>query len=210
MISNHVDPPPPAAPDESHHTPRPPAEPPPPLINNNPSGSIINQLPFHHDGNTAMSLTGFPFDVASHAQAQSSFNEEPNVPSLTDSVIRITDRPWVFGLWLDGKSSVRIQKWLKSLMDSRANICVTGDLTPLVNIINIPPMPITVTTFGDGTSLNECCTKRGYIPLTLEDGTIYWHLCFYCANITKTIYPHRLSWYSNVFALWCKTGYKDG
>ncbi len=162
-------------------------EPPPSLFNDNPSRSIINQLPFHYNGDAATSLTGFPFDVASCTQEQSSFNEEPNVPSLSNSVIRITDCPWVFGLRSDWKSSVRIRKWLTSLMDGGANICITGNLNRLVNIIDIPPMPITVATSGDRTSLDDCFTKRGYIPLTLEDGTIYWQLCFYCANITKTI-----------------------
>jgi hypothetical protein len=157
-----------------------------------------------------MSISNFALNVVSHAAAQSSFNEEPDVPSLSDSIIQITDRPWVFELRLDGKSSVRIRKWLQSLMDGGANICVTGDLTCLVNIIDIPPMPITVATSGDGTSLDDCCTKRGYIPLTLGDGTIYWQLCFYCANITKTIIsPQTILASSNGFALWCQTGYKD-
>jgi hypothetical protein len=147
----------------------------------------------------------------SHAQAQLSFNDKPVVPSLTDSVIRITDYPQVFGLRLDGKSSVCIQKWLKSLMDGEANICITGDFTWLVNIIDILPMPITVATSGEGTSLNDCCTKCGYIPLTLEDGTIYWQLCFYCANINKTIIsPQAILASNNVFASWCQTEYKDG
>jgi hypothetical protein len=122
-ISDHADPPPPAAPDEpQHHVTLPPVEPPPSLISNNPNGYIINQLPFHHDSNAATSLTGFPLNVASHAQEQSSFNEEPDVPSLSNSVIRITDRPRVFGLRSDRKSSVQIQKWLTSLMDGGANI----------------------------------------------------------------------------------------
>jgi hypothetical protein len=211
MISDHDDPPPPAAPDELDHISRPPAEPPPPSINENPSGSIINKLSFHYNGTAATSITGFPFDVMSHAEAQLSFNEEPDMPSLSDSVIQITDRPRVFGLQLDGKSSVWIRKWLQSLMDGGANICVTRDLNRLVNIIEIPPMPIMVATSGDGNSLDDCCTKRGYIPLTLKDGTIYWQLCFYCANVTKTIIsPQAILASSDVFASWCQTGYKDG
>ncbi len=95
-------------------------------------------------------------------------------------------------------------------MDGGANICVTRDLNRLVNIIDITPMPITVATSGDGTSLNNCCTKCGYVPLTLEDGTIYWQLCFYCANITATIIsPQAFLALSDVFASWCQTGYKD-
>jgi hypothetical protein len=113
-------------------------------------------------------------------------------------------------------------------MDGGVNICVTGDLNrrspcdwyrvrvaPLYwrsdTHTHIPPMLITVATSGDGNSLNDCCAKRGYIPLTLEDGTIYWQLCFYCANITKTIIsPQAILAMSNVFASWCQMGYKDG
>jgi hypothetical protein len=211
-IPTHDDPPPPAAPDEPGHITCPPAEPPPPSLNNQPSGSIIARLSFHHNGNkAATSIIGSPFEATSHAEAQSSFNEEPNMPSISDSVIQITDRPRVFGLRSDSRSSARIRRWLQSLMDGGANICVTGDLNRLVNIIDIPPMLITVATSGDGNSLNDCCTKRGYIPLTLEDGTIYWQPCFYCANITETVIsPQAILATSDVFALWCQTGYKDG
>jgi hypothetical protein len=58
-------------------------------------------------------------------------------------------------------------------MDGGAYICITGDLSLLLDLVDIPPMPITVAISGE-VSLDDCCTKRGYLPLTLPDGTIYW------------------------------------
>jgi hypothetical protein len=58
-------------------------------------------------------------------------------------------------------------------MDSGANICITGDLSSLVDVVDIPPMLTTVAITGAAASDNECCMKRGYMPLTLKDGSIY-------------------------------------
>jgi hypothetical protein len=95
-------------------------------------------------------------------------------------------------------------------MDGGANICVTGNLSSLVGIVDIPPMPITVALAGDDTSMDYCCTKRGYHPLTLNNGSIYWLICFYCANVVETIIsPQAVLASSNMFTSWTQTGYKD-
>jgi hypothetical protein len=71
-------------------------------------------------------------------------------------------------------------------------------------------MPILVAIAGEAISLDDCCTKRGYTPLTLEDGNIYWQLCYYCANVVETIIsPQTGVATSNVFTSWTQTGYKD-
>ena len=72
-------------------------------------------------------------------------------------------------------------------MDAGANICLTGDLSILADAVNISPLPITVALNGNGSSLDDCCTKKGYIPLTLSNGTIHWQLCYYSANADETI-----------------------
>jgi hypothetical protein len=46
------------------------------------------------------------------------------------------------------------------LIDGGTNICVTGDLSTLVNVEEIPPMPISVAIAGDAISSDDCCTKR--------------------------------------------------
>ena len=97
------------------------------------------------------------------------------------------------------------------LIDGGANICVTGDLSTLVNVEEIPPMPILVAIAGDNISSDDCCTKRGYTPLTLDDGTLYWQLCYYCANFVETIIsPQAIIATSDVFTSWTQMGYKDG
>ena len=96
-------------------------------------------------------------------------------------------------------------------MDGGANICVTGDLSTLVDTVDINPMPISVAVAGDNITSDDCCTKRGYTPLTLHDGTLYWQLCYYCANVVETIIsPQAVVASSDVFTSWTQTGFKDG
>jgi hypothetical protein len=95
-------------------------------------------------------------------------------------------------------------------MDGGANICVTGNLSSLVGIVDIPPMPITVALAGEDTSMDNCCTKRGYHPLILNKGSIYWQICFFCANVAETIISlQAVLASSNVFTSWTQTGSKD-
>jgi hypothetical protein len=62
----------------------------------------------------------------------------------------------------------------------------------------------------EGSSVDDCCTKRGFIPLALSDGTIHWQLCYYSANAVETIIsPQAILNSSNLFALWTMMGYKD-
>ncbi len=87
-------------------------------------------------------------------------------------------------------------------MDAGANICLTGDLSILADAVDIPPLPITVALDGNGSSLDDCCTKKGYIPLTLSDGTIHWQLWYYSANAVETIIsPQAILGLSNLFVL---------
>ena len=46
--------------------------------------------------------------------------------------------------------------------------------------------------------------------LTLDNGNLYWQLCYYCANVIETIIsPQAVIATSNVFTSWTQTGYKD-
>jgi hypothetical protein len=114
----------------------------------------------------------------------------------------------VFGIKADSRSSIQVKEW--SLMDAGANICLTGDLGILVDAVDIPLLPITVALNGNGSSVDDCCTKRGFIPLALSDGTIHWQLCYYSANAVETIIsPQAILNSSDLFASWTMTGYKD-
>jgi hypothetical protein len=95
-------------------------------------------------------------------------------------------------------------------MDAGANICLTGDLEILADVVDITPLPITVALNGNGSSVDDCCTKQGFIPLALSDGTIHWQLCCYSANAVETIIsPQAILNSSDIFASWTMTGYKD-
>ena len=80
--------------------------------------------------------------------------------------------PRVFGIKNDSRTTIQIKSTDWSLMDAGANICLTGDPSILANAANIPPLPTTVAINGNGSPLDDCCTKKGYIPLTLSNGTM--------------------------------------
>ena len=77
--------------------------------------------------------------------------------------------------------------------------------------VDIPPMLISVATSDNTPSIDDCCTKRGYIPLSLTDGSLYWQVCYYCANIVETIIsPQAVVANSDIFTSWTQTGFNDG
>jgi hypothetical protein len=67
---------------------------------------------------------------------------------------------------------------IRSLIDGGANICITRLLDLLVEVVSIPPLPISVATKKGGISLDDCCTKRGLLPLTLADGSFSYQPCY--------------------------------
>jgi hypothetical protein len=98
-----------------------------------------------------------------------------------------------------------------TLLDGGANICLTGVLELLVDVESIAPLPILVATMGGSVSMDNCCTKKGLLPLTLDDGTIYYHPCFYCKNAVETIVSlQAILATSKVLVHWTQTGHKDG
>ena len=97
------------------------------------------------------------------------------------------------------------------LVDGGANICVTGVLDLLIEVVTIAPLPILVATKSGGKSLDDCCTKRGLLPLSLDDGSIYYQPCYYCKNAVETIIsPQAILAASKVLVRWTQTGHWDG
>jgi hypothetical protein len=95
-------------------------------------------------------------------------------------------------------------------VDTGANICVTGVLDSLVDVVVISPLPISVAVHGSGISLDDCCTHRGLLPLPLDDGSVYYQPCFYCKNIVETIIsPQAIVSDSDLYVTWQQTGHKD-
>jgi hypothetical protein len=98
-------------------------------------------------------------------------------------------------------------KFSSSLIDCGANICLTGDLDLLVDVVEIPPLPISVTLQGEITT-GDCCTACGKIPLQLDDGLVYWQYCYYSTNAVEMIIsPQAIVDSSDLFRLWYQTGY---
>ena len=140
-------------------------------------------------------------------------------PCLMDSVTRVVGLPRVCGLSLDDDLVVRVSRattateaWDNpSLMDGGANICLTGVLDLLVEVVLIAPLPILVATKAGEISLDDCCTKRGLLPLTLADGSIYYQPCYYCKNAVETIIsPQAILAASKVLVRWTQIGHRDG
>jgi hypothetical protein len=73
-----------------------------------------------------------------------------------------------------------------SLINGGANICITGDINLLVDVVNIPLLSILVALHRDST-LNDYCTARGLLPIQLDDGSVYWQICHYSKNAVETI-----------------------
>ncbi len=100
---------------------------------------------------------------------------------------------------------------IRSLIDGGANICITGLLNLLVEVVSIPPLPISVTIMTGGNSLYNCCTKKGLLPLTMDNGSSYYQPCYYCKNAIETIIsPQAILAASDVLMRWTQTGHKDG
>ncbi len=89
-----------------------------------------------------------------------------------------------------------------SMVDGGANICLTGNLSLLGDVVDIPPLPILVAVEGDSMSMADCCTKHGLLLLTLEDGSVYYQTCYYCTNAEETIIsPQAILDGSDLFVL---------
>ncbi len=96
-------------------------------------------------------------------------------------------------------------------MDSGANICLTGVLDLLVDVVTIASLPISVATKTGDITMDNCCTNKGLIPLTLADGLVYYQPCYYCKNAVETIIsPQAIIASSDVLVTWTQTGHKDG
>jgi hypothetical protein len=114
-------------------------------------------------------------------------------PRSFGSVHRVVTCPRVLGFQGGDRSYARINLTALAtsaapgrLIDGAANICITGDLDSLFDVVAIPPLSISVAVEG-ASSIDDCCTARGMTPLQLDDGSINWQVCYFCTNVVKTI-----------------------
>jgi hypothetical protein len=139
--------------------------------------------------------------------------ESPQLLLITDSVTHVICSPRVCGIHGDARSMVticRVSKPMTHMINGGLNVCATGDLGSLLDVVNIEPVTILVALEGSPTSYDDCITKRGLLPLLLSDGTTYYQTCFYCANMVETIIsPAAVLASSDVFYSWNQEGFKD-
>jgi hypothetical protein len=166
----------------------PPAEPPPsallPLMDLTlspspvtPAGLLLHMLV--HDGpETHPYLFGL-FKDSWDTTAPVLLPDSLQGPRSFGSVHRVLSCPRVLGFQGGGRSYARINVTAMAplitpghLIDGGANICITGDMDSLFDVVAIPPLLISVAVEGKS-SLDDCCTVRGTTPLQLDDGSIY-------------------------------------
>jgi hypothetical protein len=158
----------------------------------------------------------FPFNMPMDPTIPG-MDEDPLPYEPLDSVTRVVGHPRVCGLKCDNDMVARVT-WLAvamdalnnpSLMDGGANICITGILSLLVDVESIPPLPISIATTLSSISLDDCCTKRGLLPLVLADVLVYFQQCYCCKSATETmILPEAIVAASNTLVHWTQTGHK--
>ncbi len=140
------------------------------------------------------------------------------LPLLRYSISNVVGLPWVCGLAHNNNIVVKVLCTatncddfdIRSLIDGRANICITRLLDLLVKVFSIPPLPISVTTKAGGISMDDCCTRKGLLPLMIDDGSVYYQPCYYCKNAVETIIsPQAILAASDVLVRWTQMGHKD-
>ena len=204
----------------------PPAEPPPPvplpLVDLSFSGSLGHPEGslFHRLVTDTLISPQPPCDQLPECWDTSApifLPDSPRGPRSFGSVSRVVTCPRVLGFQEGGRSYARINQTALAppaapgrLIDGGANICITGDLDSLFEVVTIPPLAISVAVEGTP-SINDCCTAHGLTPIQLDDGSIYWQVCYYCANAVETIIsPQAIVDSSDVFQSWQQTGYRCG
>jgi hypothetical protein len=96
------------------------------------------------------------------------------------------------------------------MIDVGSNVCVTGNLGLLLDVVDIDPFKISVALEGKPSSFDDCITKQGLLPLSLSDGTTYYQTCFYCTNMVEIIIsPSAILASSDIFVQWTQEGFRD-
>jgi hypothetical protein len=154
--------------------PLPPAEPPPQSAIQAPPGLVFDT--FYRP----MSPTSVKVDLYTGTVDASC---PPNVTDISDSVTHVICEPRVCGLHGDSSSAVTLRE--DPLVDGGSNICVTGDLGILLDVVDIQPISIS--------SLDDCITKEGLLPLR-QMVRIFTNPAFTALTLSRQSFRHRQFW----------------
>ena len=94
-------------------------------------------------------------------------------------------------------------------MDAGANICITGDLSLLIDAAPITPFSLSVATTSTSPD-NNLCTMKGLIEIPISDGEPYLQECYYCESATETIIsPESILAGNTALSTWTQTSGND-
>ena len=95
------------------------------------------------------------------------------------------------------------------MADSGANVCITGDTSILVDLVDIDPIPLGVAVNSTDRKAS-LCTKQGFLPIPLLNGTYHYQPFLFNPHASETILsPAHVMWSSSCIAKWNQSGSKD-
>ena len=135
----------------------PPPEPPPCVPPSFPPNSLFDLT------SRPISPTSVTIDLRANQELDSTLAQLPDLPSIMDSVTHVVCSPRVCGVHGDS-SSITLHKNMskaQKMVDGGSNICVTGDIGLLLDIVDVEPYAISVAPEGAPSSYDDCITKQG-------------------------------------------------
>jgi hypothetical protein len=111
-----------------------------------------------------------------------------------------------------GLSAPTMRPTPTSMADSGANVCITNDSSILINIRDIPLIPLGVALSSSTTdTATTMCTRQGELPIPLLDGTFHYQPFLINPHATDTILSpaHVMKSSSRIYA-WSQSGSKLG
>ncbi len=115
----------------------------------------------------------------------------------------------VIGISCVNSISTHANPSMSSLMDGGANICITNDISNLMDMVPIPPFPLPVVTKGAKPMLDECCMMRGLLALPTTTGDTICQPCYFCKQATEMIMsPDAILKSNNKLDQWIQISHK--
>ncbi len=96
-----------------------------------------------------------------------------------------------------------------SLMDGGGDICITNDISNLMDMVPVPPFLLSVMTKGAKPMLDKCCMMWGLLALPTTTGNTIYQPCYFCKQATETIIsPDEILKSNNKLKQWIQISHK--
>ncbi len=141
----------------------------------------------------------FPFQLPEATYLDFNVGHVSKQPLTHDSIKRVVGLMRVGGLTANSDVSVKVSRTcgladkfdIPSLIYGGANICIMGTLDLLMDVEDIAPLPISVATTGGAVSVDDCCTKKGLLPISLTMAPFTINHVITVKMPWKRLYPHK-------------------